>query len=202
MKIRFSICFAASIACGFCGALQAESVERIPLVGGESPNGFYSVVLRVQTAEDGTYDSLKYEIIDNKSGTPVTACQSTYSPGVDMAPKTALSNAKAAEVHWNKESSKIAIDESNFRFLGKVFLLCSVSDRFREVVFPDEELLGAIGLDVERYRVRVEGGWKSDNDLSLSINGRFSQKNGESTPFRKMFNLTISDSMIPKVDMD
>lgn len=133
----------------------------------DSPNKEYRVVL-VTTGKFGV-ETLTYELVRVSTGEVLWKTPSTYqSDGQDDS--WALQNAEGAEVYWNKDSTRFALDEENHQFMGKVTLgiLSAAKSVTTHTFFPTDLKLSR---PIERWRIRVDEGWISPTTLSLEISG-------------------------------
>ncbi len=173
MKAFFGI--ALALFC-FPGMAMAEDID---LDGGISPNRSCEIKLR-------RGDRFEYVLIEG--GRCVASVPSSYQPRYGAY---ALSCAKAPEIHWSGEGRYVAIDEENRHFSGDVLVFDLRS--FDVVKVSDLGLAERIGKEIERMRVRVDGGWSDDRTLSLSIAGVEKFGAGKLERFTRKMRLVFSE---------
>lgn len=66
---------------------------------------------------------IEYQILDTATRKVVLSIPSSYQIDGSMSPDFVLQNAKSAEYSSSKDGFRIAIDEANYRFKGKVFIV-------------------------------------------------------------------------------
>ena len=146
-----------------------------PLQGGKSPSGKFEVILEKETTMKGAKEGkeeLFYILRDTASGKTLLAIRSSYQAENRDQISSALENAAGAEVSWSKDESKVAIDEENIRYRGKVFVIALTSPNSAALVLiPEHEVISQSGDEWERYRIRVDKGWKDNDSLILSMAG-------------------------------
>jgi hypothetical protein len=135
----------------------------------DSPNKEYRLVLA--TVDKSGVDTLTYELVKVSTREILWETPSTYqSDGQDDS--WALQNAKGAEVSWNKDSTRFALDEENHQFMGKVILgvLSAANGVTTHTIIPSDLKLSR---PIEQARIRVDEGWISPTTLSLEISGAY-----------------------------
>jgi hypothetical protein len=85
-----------------------------------------------------------------------------------MLAEYSIDQAKSAEIYWTSDSSKVVIDEDNFRFMSIVVI---IKQQSAELPLPKTQILSILGGFFERYRIHEEDGWKDEKTISLTIEG-------------------------------
>jgi hypothetical protein len=144
---------------------------KFDLLGGLSPNKEFKVIVEEIDSTEKNKTTIVYKLLNIKTGITLLSIQSSYQPDVG-APGWGLENAKGAEIHWNNSCTKLAIDEENHRYIGKLFVVAIISaNEAKNVSLPEKLKISREDRKWDRYRVRVKSGWITDTDLSISVAG-------------------------------
>lgn len=144
----------------FASSAQARTQE---LQGGVSRDGSRAVVLH----EDPRH-RITYEIVTWPNGSVLHRVLSNYQLEGRIE-EWARHEAADAEVYWSPRSDYVAIDEAPYHHGGEVFLVDV--EKMRDIHLPREGIIAATHCRWERYRIRVQHGWHSDRELSLTLGG-------------------------------
>ena len=130
-----------------------------------SRDGRYRVVVAESPRHRITFD-----IVTQPGGSILHRVVSNYQPYPDTE-TLARHEPANVEVYWSPESNYVAIDEAAYHHGGEVFLAEMRRGKTREVGLPREAIVAATGRQWDRYRIRVEEGWVSEEELSLTLGG-------------------------------
>jgi hypothetical protein len=144
---------------------------------------------------------IEYQMLDASTRKVVLSIPSSYQFDGSMSPDFVLQNAKAAEYCSSKDGFKIAIDEANYRFRGKVFIV--VFDKSKKpslIQITKDEVSPLVSGVLKSYRVRIDKGWSDNNTLSLSMGAIVQRPDGKTDSTTEYFNMHFGKDNVARIE--
>ncbi|MDR0532543.1 MAG: hypothetical protein LBH01_01155 [Verrucomicrobiales bacterium] len=184
-----------SLAILWSWLISLHAVEKkIPLDSGISPDNKYEVFLVVEEDGNGKCEKYEYVLVNLPEGRRILTVPCSYQPNAALLTEYSLNLAKAAEIYWSHDGTKLAIDEDNYRFMGTVRIIDSINRHPVWLALAETQMDALVGNKLMRYRIRVEKGWDRDNQrLSLAVGGELKTSSGSIKKVQRSFNVRVGN---------
>ena len=157
MRALLSFAILMTSGCALFG--RNQEIERA-----SSPDRRFTV----RAVESANPLRICYEIVSAMTGKPVHRIPGSYQPD-SGADDWDWNLSKQAKIFWSSDSRFVVVDEQVYRFAGYVQIV-EMGDLARTIDLP-EIPIPQPGKNWERWRIRVDKGWVSKNELSLVVAG-------------------------------